>query len=84
MELDEKQRAGLADEVRELLPNVVDVTLAEEDGASTEDESDSGGDFRGSPEVLFKEFLSEENIEDPGVVELFEELLEEWHAPNPT
>ena len=83
VELDEKQRAGLADEVRELLSNVVDVTLAEEDGASTEEESDSAGDFRGSPEALFSEFLSEKDIEDPGVVALFEELLEEWHAPNP-
>ncbi len=84
VELDEKQRAGLADEIRELLPNVVDVTLAEEHGASTEEEAGSGGDFRGSPEMLFSEFLSEKGIEDTGVVALFEEVLEEWHAPNPT
>jgi exonuclease SbcD len=67
---------GLADEVRRVLPNAVDVTIAPgaEDGAAERE-----GDRRlgRSPRELFAEYLDERREDDARVRSLFDELLDE-------
>ncbi len=77
--LDEPGRAGLADEVRELLPNAVDVRIA---GVEAEQASEAWDtdQLRQSPEALFAEYLAERNVDDPDLQMLFHELLEEAYA----
>lgn len=75
----EKSRVGLGEEVRELFPNAVKVIV---------DHPAEGGDGRAeidrsdlSPRELFTTYLNEKEVEDPGLVALFDELYEEAHAP---
>ena len=76
--LTEARRAGLADEVRAICPNAVDVTL----GSSEQGHEDvtEESDFRGSPMNLFREFLAERDVGDDPLMKLFDELLEECLA----
>jgi exonuclease SbcD len=76
VELEEKARTGLADEVRELFPGAVEVRLA-----TVEARSDQMNPRRlgRDPSELFKEYLTSRNVEDPALVELFDELLAESH-----
>lgn len=76
VELEEKARSGLADEVRELLPGAVEVRLA-----TLEARSDQMNPLRlgRDPSELFKEYLTSRNVDDPALVELFDELLAESH-----
>jgi exonuclease SbcD len=73
--LEEPARAGLADQVRELFPEAVDVVLAAPEGRhrSTPREARLGR----VPHELFVEYLAEANASDERVVVLFDELLEE-------
>jgi len=73
--LEEPARAGLADQVRELFPEAVDVVLAAPEGRhrSTPREARLGR----VPHELFVEYLAEANASDERVVGLFDELLEE-------
>lgn len=82
--LQEPARAGLADEVRALLPNAVDVAVAVEVGEGDEDTEWSLASMQRSPHELFGEYLHENGVDDPAVAALFAELLEEAHAPHPT
>lgn len=74
VELDEKARVGLADQVRAAIPDVVDVKLR----ASTEFRAQSYEDRTSvtGPEA-FKKYLADNNTEDPRLESLFVELLEE-------
>lgn len=74
--LQQKASAGLADMVREKLPNTLDVQIDEKFRARAE-----GGAVKSrigrTPTDLFADFLSEKEIEDPRVQAMFAELLEE-------
>ena len=78
--VDEPQRVGLADEVRELLPNALEVRLLrqadDETGGAIARPSRAGR----SPHELFGEFLSERGIEDERLVKMFSRLLDEETA----
>lgn len=74
----EQASIGLADEVRRLLPNAVDVII--------DADEERGPEARGirregrSPHDLFVEFLDERNERDDRLVALFDELCEVAHA----
>ncbi len=75
--LDEPARAGLADAVRAILPQAVDVVLEQSRrhrGERTRP-SRSGRTHR----QLFVEYLEEVDARDSRVVDLFDELVEEAH-----
>ncbi len=77
--VNEKARVGLGEEVRELFPNAVKVII---------DYEATGGDGRKTqldrssltPHELFLLYLGEKEVEDDGLVALFDELHEEAHA----
>ena len=76
VELEEKARAGLADEVRALFPQAVDVVLVGETAA----EADLAPSRLGrDPVELFGEYLESRGAEDPAVSALFAELLAASH-----
>jgi exonuclease SbcD len=81
--LAEPARAGLGDEVRDRLPNTLEVMLDEEHrprpGSRSGDRDRSGRPSRvgRSPVQLFGEFLSDEGVDDPRVTAMFAELLDE-------
>ena len=69
---------GLADKVREILPNAVDVVIA---GRSRETEEPRPERNLGrSPRELFGEYLKERGEDDARVRALFDELLDQVHA----
>jgi exonuclease SbcD len=67
-------RVGLADDVRELFPNCVDVMVERPDGGA----GDRARPQRAgrTPHELFGQYLAEKGVEDPRLVALFDELLE--------
>jgi exonuclease SbcD len=75
--LTQKASAGLADLVREKLPNTLEVQIDEQFRARAA----SGGQVRSrigrSPNDLFADFLEEREIEDPRLGAMFRELLDE-------
>ncbi len=77
--LAESARAGLGDEVREKLPNTLEVLL--DDAHRIRPGARSAGDGRSrsgrSPAQLFGDFLSQEGVDDPRVTAMFSELLDE-------
>jgi exonuclease SbcD len=73
----EATRAGLADEVRSLVPGVVDVVIEPPERASVADRQRRAGR---SPHELFAEFCAQRGHDDPRVQALFAELLEECGA----
>jgi exonuclease SbcD len=72
--VDEPGRAGLADEVRTLLPNAIDVRLARPQHAESAPVIERAGR---SPQELFGAYLAEREIEDPRLTALFSRLLDE-------
>ena len=78
VELDHPPRPGLADKVRELLPNAIDVQLAHrtEGTEETPKVSRSGR----SPRDLFADYLAEQDADDARLKKLFDELLDEVYA----
>lgn len=75
----EAHRAGLADEVRALFPDAVDVVI--KDPAATEAPSREAVSREGRPpHELFSAYLDERHESDPAVLALFDELLEETGA----
>ncbi len=68
----EPARAGLAEEVRALLPNAVDVTLAAPAGTVTARPSRAGR----SGAELFHSYLGERGVEDRRLEALFAELYD--------
>ncbi|MEY2405436.1 MAG: repair protein SbcD/Mre11, partial [Acidimicrobiaceae bacterium] len=71
----EKSRVGLADEVRELFPDAVDVVVErpEPEGGHRATVSRAGL----SPRDLFGAYLTQQGVDDPRLVTLFDELLDE-------
>ncbi|MEX1177199.1 MAG: exonuclease SbcCD subunit D [Nitriliruptor sp.] len=76
--LDEPPRPGLADEVRRALPHAVDVAVAprEDEDRHATPELDVEA-LRASPAALFTEYLDEVGEDDPRLIALFQQLLEE-------
>jgi DNA repair protein SbcD/Mre11 len=76
--LAEPGRAGLGDLVREKLPNALEVMLDDEHrprpGTRSGDKPSRAG--RG-PLQLFRDYLGEQNIEDPRIPRMFADLLDE-------
>ena len=75
IELEEAARAGLADDVRAILPEAVEVRLA----ASLASESSSEVPQRlgRDPSELFRDYLEVKKVEDSRLTALFDELLVE-------
>jgi exonuclease SbcD len=71
---------GLADRVREILPNAVDVVIARATGETGAPEPEKR--LGRSPQELFSEYLKEKGEDDARVRALFDELLDEVHAPD--
>ena len=76
VEVQESARPGLADDVRELLPNAVEVRVR-----AAEDRPDESR-IRGgrAPQELFHDYLGGEGANDERVEALFDELLEDADA----
>jgi DNA repair protein SbcD/Mre11 len=72
----EPARAGLADDVRGLLPNAVDIRVVAP--AAPEESSPSRAGL--SPHQLFAAYLAAQGVDDERVVRLFSRLLDEAHA----
>jgi exonuclease SbcD len=77
IELDEAARIGLADAVRDAVPGAVDVVLASPDWPG--DVGHRPARLGRDPRELFMEYLTARSVEDPALVALFGELLEEVH-----
>jgi exonuclease SbcD len=73
VELLEKARVGLADEVRKAIPDAVEVVLESPDRVVRRDESRR----RLEPSEAFHSYLAESGVADPNVESLFAELLDE-------
>ncbi len=80
IEIEERPFPGLADEMREVFPNAVDVRVVHEaeerDGGEPIDLSKTSR----SPGELFGRYLRERGIEDQELTELFNLLVEEEYA----
>jgi DNA repair protein SbcD/Mre11 len=76
VELDEPARAGLADEVRERLPDAVEVVIGRRDVEGPGPTGD-GDRLRRTPQELFREYLTERDAADDRVVGLFDELVDD-------
>ncbi|OLF12922.1 exonuclease sbcCD subunit D [Actinophytocola xinjiangensis] len=74
--LTQKASAGLADQVRDKLPNTLDVQIDEKFRARADTRVTRSRIGR-SPTDLFADFLSEREIDDPRLGAMFAELLEE-------
>ena len=79
--LTEPDRAGLADEVRERFPTVVDVRIARDDDEDGGEDVWELDDFHQSPVELFGQYLDELDVEDPDLPALFGDLLEQVADP---
>jgi DNA repair protein SbcD/Mre11 len=77
VELEEPARAGLADEVRRLVPGAVDLALV----APEPPVPDGHRELRAGrdPHELFVEYLRSRGVDDDRLVSLFDELLAEAH-----
>ena len=73
--VEEPARAGLADEVRELFPDVVEIRVASPETPATA--FDGPTRLGRSPSELWADYLHSRKVEDPRLVALFAELLEE-------
>jgi exonuclease SbcD len=74
--LDESARAGLADEVRERVPDAVEVVLApreDEEGRRVADPDR----LRRTPHDLFAEYLADRDVADDRLLALFDDLVDE-------
>ena len=69
----EAARPGLADEVRALLPNALEVRVERLDTAPVPAQKRTGR----SPHELFDAFLADRQVDDPRLVALFADLLDE-------
>jgi len=76
VELEETARVGLADQVRELFPTAVDVTIAAPEEARA---SVAPVRLGRPPHELFIEYLTQKDVLDERLVALFDELLAESH-----
>jgi exonuclease SbcD len=70
----EPARAGLRDEVLELLPNALEIRIDPEFSASTKESRPSSSPVERSPGELFAEFCAARSVADPRVTALFDRL----------
>lgn len=82
VEIDATPAPGLADQVRERLPNAVDVQLSRHPSKSEREERPEPVRLGRSPRELFHEYLSDRGEDDVRLKTLFDELLEEVYAPD--
>ena len=78
--VNEPARAGLADDVRELLPNTVDVRIAAPAAVGDERRPSRAGL---SPHALFRAYLDQQGVADERVEALFARLLDEAAGAEP-
>ena len=76
--VEEPTRAGLSTEIRDLSERIVDVVIAA--SQRSEDTHESQGRLERPEEEVFAEYLASRNVDDPAVVGLFRELLDQAHA----
>ncbi len=74
IELDELARAGLAEQVRSILPEAVEVRLA---APTSEPGREIPRRLGRDPSELFREYLGVRKVDDPHLTALFDELLVE-------
>lgn len=74
--LDESARAGLADEVRERVPDAVEVVLAPRDDEEGRRVADPDR-LRRTPHDLFAEYLADRDVKDDRLLALFDDLADE-------
>lgn len=74
IELDELARAGLAEQVRSILPEAVEVRLA---APTFEPGRETPRRLGRDPSELFREYLGVRKVDDPRLAALFDELLVE-------
>lgn len=77
VELRETARAGLADEVRELIPNAVDVSVVDPERMPAKVRESRANK---SPRELFEAFCASRDHHDERVLRLFDELLGDANA----
>ncbi len=75
VEVDEPSRAGLADDVRQLFPDAVEVVVPA--GAPGGTDRDLAARAGRTPHELFEMFLAERKVQDPRLVAMFDALLDE-------
>ena len=76
VEVQELPRSGLADDVRELLPNAVEVRVRTPEGGAAEPRTHGGR----APQELFHDYLADLGASNESVEALFDELLEDADA----
>lgn len=76
VEVQELPRSGLADDVRERLPNAVEVRVRKPEGGADEPRSHGGR----APQELFHDYLADLGASSESVEALFDELLEDADA----
>ncbi len=74
--LHEPARVGLADQVRDVIPNAVEVVLESQGPSQKPTEARQGL----QPLEAFSRYLADRNADDPRVEALFAELLDEAHT----
>lgn len=77
----EPARAGLKEEVLELLPRALEVRIDPESVAATATPARATNAAVRSPRELFAEYLAAKGVEDPAVAALFNELYDECVTP---
>jgi exonuclease SbcD len=77
--LREPMRVGLADEVRDMLPNVVDVEVVRDDDAAASLPAPVRSGLE--PIELFAAYLADQHVDDPRLGALFAELYEAASSP---
>ncbi|MGH9212605.1 MAG: metallophosphoesterase family protein [Acidimicrobiales bacterium] len=80
--LDEPGRAGLADEARELFPDTVEVALAARDDGDEPVRHADPDRLRRTPHELFASYLDHADVQDPQVLALFDDLVDEITLPD--
>jgi DNA repair protein SbcD/Mre11 len=77
-------RAGIVEEVRAALPNVVDVVVAPAEGEAAARSVGPADRWREQPETLFGEYAGQAQLDDPRLLALFRDLLEAELEPPAT
>jgi exonuclease SbcD len=79
----EAPRAGLKEEVQELLPRALEVRIDPDSLTPTTNPTRAPSATARSPRELFAEYLSAKGADDPAVGALFNELYDECVTPGP-
>lgn len=79
--VEEAPSPGLAEQIREMFHNVVDVIVEAPEGDVPGPDAVDPNTLRGDPGALFRRYLEETGVEGDELAVLFDELLEEEYAP---